>query len=94
MLATAELLKVPAAVAKAGADCKLLDDVEDLGRELNFGSLDIVVGMTGGSTRHRGGADIRPHPLHHQRNRARESAGTEKIVRKKSLVSFKGIFQA
>lgn len=40
-----------AAAAQAGTNGKLLDDVEDLGRELNFGSLDIMVGMTGESQR-------------------------------------------
>lgn len=48
---------LPAATeAEAGAVC-------DRGREPNFGSLETIVGMVGGST--RGGVDIRLRPLHH-----------------------------
>lgn len=57
------LVKAPVLAGGAGPVWEPLESVADLGREPNFGSLETMVGMVGGLS--RGGADIRPRPLHH-----------------------------
>lgn len=59
----AVLVKVPVLMGATGPVWEPLESVADLGREPNLGSLETMVGMVGGSS--RGGADIRPRPLHH-----------------------------
>lgn len=85
VLVAAALVKVQLLEAAARPIGLLLEGVAGLGREPNLGSLETMVGMLGGSS--RGGADIRPRPLHHGDPEQEELPGRRSIRRQNAEMS-------